>query len=91
MDGDAPANARLRTLIHECAHALGIDYASHARAQAEVMVETVTLLAASRFGLAVAGETIPYVSGWGEDGALKRSPSSPRRSTGSPAGSRTCC
>jgi hypothetical protein len=35
------------------------------------MVETVTLLAASTVGLAVGGETIPYVSGWGEDGALE--------------------
>lgn len=71
VDADAPANARLRTLIHECAHALGIDYQRHSRAQAEVMVETVTLLAASTVGLAVDGETIPYVSGWGEDGALE--------------------
>ena len=71
VDADAPANARLRTLIHECAHALGIDYASYSRAQAEVMVEMVTLVAASTVGLAVDGETIPYVSGWGEDGALE--------------------
>ena len=71
VDADAPANARLRTLIHECAHAMGIDYESYSRPQAEVMVETVTLLAASTVGLAVDGETIPYVSGWGEDGALK--------------------
>jgi len=71
VDADAPANARLRTLIHECAHAMGIDYESYSRPQAEVMVETVTLLAASTVGLAVDGETIPYVSGWGEDGALE--------------------
>ena len=71
VDAEAPANARLRTLIHECAHALGIDHRSYSRAQAEVMVETVTLLAASTVGLAVDGETIAYVSGWGEDGALE--------------------
>ena len=71
VDADAPANARLRTLIHECAHAMGIDYESYSRPQAEVMVETVTLLVASTVGLAVDGETIPYVSGWGEDGALE--------------------
>jgi hypothetical protein len=71
VDAGAPANARLRTLIHECAHALGIDYRSYSRAQAEVMVETVTLLAASTVGLAVDGETVPYVSGWGEEGALE--------------------
>ena len=71
VDGDVPANAQLRTLIHECAHALGIDYRRYSRAQAEVMVDTVTLLAASSVGLRVDGETIPYVSGWGENGALE--------------------
>lgn len=35
VDADAPANARLRTLIHECAHAMGIDYRSYSRPQAE--------------------------------------------------------
>lgn len=71
VDAEQPANARLRTLIHECAHAMGIDYRSYSRAQAEVIVETVTLLAASTVGVAVDGETVPYVSGWGEDGALE--------------------
>ena len=71
VDAGVPANAQLRTLIHECAHALGIDYEQYSRAQAEVMVDTVTLLAASAVGLAVDGETIPYVSGWGEHGALE--------------------
>lgn len=41
-----------------------------ARAQAEVIVDTVTLIASSSIGLAVGGESIPYVAGWGEDGAL---------------------
>ncbi len=66
-----PANAQLRTLIHECAHALGIDYQRYSRAQAEVMVDTATLIAASAVGLAVDGETIPYVAAWGEAGALE--------------------
>ena len=35
------------------------------------MVDTVTLVAASAVGLAVDGETVPYVSGWGEHGALE--------------------
>lgn len=71
VDASVAPNAQLRTLIHECAHALGIDYQRYSRAQAEVMVDTVTLLAASSVGLAVDGETIAYVSGWGEDGALE--------------------
>jgi len=71
VDAAVPANAQLRTLIHECAHALGIDYERYSRAQAEVIVDTVTYLAAASVGLAVDGETIPYVAGWGEDGALE--------------------
>jgi hypothetical protein len=48
-----------------------VDYKSYSRAQAEVMVDTITLLAASSVGLAVDGESVPYVAGWGEDGALQ--------------------
>ncbi len=35
------------------------------------MVDTVTLLVSSAVGLAVDGETVPYVAGWGENGALE--------------------
>jgi len=71
VDQQAPGNARVRTLIHECAHALGVDYEHYTRAQAEVIVDTVTFLVSASAGLAVDGETIPYVAGWGENGALE--------------------
>jgi hypothetical protein len=71
VDADVSANAQLRTLIHECAHALGVDYQRYSRARAEVIVDTVTLVAASGVGLRVDGETVPYVAGWGESGALE--------------------
>jgi hypothetical protein len=41
VDADAPANARVRTLVHESIHALGVDYQQYPRAQAEVIVDTV--------------------------------------------------
>lgn len=44
---------------------------SATRAQAKVIVDTVTFVAASRVGLAVDGESIPYVARWGEDGELE--------------------
>ncbi len=69
VDADAPGNARLRTLVHEVAHALGVGYAEYGRARAEVIVDTVTYLACASAGLDVSGESIPYVAGWGEDGA----------------------
>lgn len=70
VETSLPANGRLRTLIHETGHALGIDCERYSRAQAEVIVDTVTFIASSSIGLAVGGESIPYVAGWGEDGAL---------------------
>jgi hypothetical protein len=71
VDADGPANARLRTLLHETIHALGVDYQHYPRAQAEVIVDTTTLVVLGGLGLDVSGETVPYVAGWGEDGALE--------------------
>jgi len=70
VDTNGPANARLRTLVHEAIHALGVDYQHYTRAEAEVIVDTTTLVVLGGPGLDVSGETVPYVAGWGEDGAL---------------------
>jgi N-terminal domain of anti-restriction factor ArdC len=70
VDSDVAPNARLRTLVHEAIHALGVDYQQYPRAQAEVIVDTTTLVVLGGLGLDVSGETVPYVAGWGEDGAL---------------------
>jgi len=70
VESTAPANGQVRTLVHEVVHALGVDYAKYSRAQAEVIVDTTTLIVLSGVGLDTSGETIPYVAGWGESGAL---------------------
>lgn len=70
VNANLPANARVRVLVHEIAHALGIGYADRGRARAEVMVDCVTYIVCGRVGLDTSGESIPYVAGWGEDGAL---------------------
>jgi hypothetical protein len=70
VDADQPPNARLRTLIHETIHALGVGYAEYGRERAEVIVDTATYVAAASVGLDVSGESVPYVAGWGETGAL---------------------
>src|SRR5205814_7806441 len=65
-------NAEVRTLIHEVAHALVGDVKEDfAYAYEEVIVESATYIAASAAGLDTGGESIPYVAGWGEDGALE--------------------
>jgi hypothetical protein len=58
-------------LVHELAHALGVGYEQFGRERAEVIVDTVTFIVCGSVGLDVGGESIPYVAGWGEDGALE--------------------
>jgi hypothetical protein len=57
--------------FHELVHALGVNYQTHTRSQAEVIVDTATLIILSGVGLDTSGETIPYVASWGETGALE--------------------
>ena len=68
VDAQAPPTAQLRTLVHETAHALGVDYERYSREQSEVLADTITFVTCSSVGLAVDGESIAYVAGWGEDG-----------------------
>jgi hypothetical protein len=56
--------------VHELAHALGIGYERYGRRRAEVLVDCASYIACGSVGLDIGGETIPYVAGWGEDGAL---------------------
>ena len=70
VDAGAPPNARLRTLIHETIHGLGVGYEQYGRERAEVIVDTATYIVCSSARLDVGGESIPYIAGWGEDGAL---------------------
>jgi hypothetical protein len=71
VDSGVAPNARLRTLVHEAIHALGVDYQQYPRAQAEVIADITTLIVLGALGLDVSGEAVPYVAGWGEDGALE--------------------
>ncbi len=68
---DRLANGQVRVLVHELAHALGVGYREFGRERAEVIVDTVTFIVCSSVGLDVGGESVPYVAGWGEDGALE--------------------
>jgi N-terminal domain of anti-restriction factor ArdC len=65
-----PANRQVRVLVHELAHAHGLTYDELGRERCEVLVDCVTYCVLGYVGLDVGGESIPYVAGWGEDGAL---------------------
>jgi antirestriction factor ArdC-like protein len=65
-----PANRHVRTLTHELAHAHGLGDEHYGRERAEVLVDSVTVCGLGSVGLDISGESIPYIAGWGEDGAL---------------------
>jgi len=65
------ANARVRVLVHEIAHALGVGYEDYGRRRAEVLVDTVTFVVCGSVGLDTSGSSVPYVAGWGESGELE--------------------
>ena len=56
-----PGNRRLRTLVHELAHALGIGYEHYGRRRAEVLVDCASYIVCGSVGLDIGGETIPYM------------------------------
>jgi antirestriction protein ArdC len=59
-------NGKVRTLVHELAHAHGVLYSDYPRADAEVIVETAAYIVCGALGLDTSGESVPYIAGWGE-------------------------
>jgi hypothetical protein len=70
INDELPANAQVRVLVHEIAHALGVGYSDYGRRRAEVLVDTVTFIVCGAVGLDTSGSSVPYVAGWGESGEL---------------------
>jgi N-terminal domain of anti-restriction factor ArdC len=70
-EGHSP-NARVRVLVHELAHALGIGYRDYGREAAETIVEAATFIVLAGQGFDVSAASVPYVAGWsGENGVDK--------------------
>jgi hypothetical protein len=70
INDELSANAQVRVLVHEIAHALGVGYSDYGRRRAEVLVDTVTFIVCGAVGLDTSGSSVPYVAGWGESGEL---------------------
>lgn len=70
VNATVSANAQVRVLVHEIAHALGVGYTEYGRRRAEVLVDTVTFVVCGSVGLDTSGSSVPYVAGWGEGGEL---------------------
>jgi hypothetical protein len=71
VDTGQAINGQVRTLVHELVHAQGVTYETHTRSVAEVIVDVTTMIVLGGVHLDVSGETIPYIAGWGEAGALE--------------------
>lgn len=63
-------NGKVRTLVHELAHAHGVTYKDYSRGEAEVIVETAATIVCGALGLDTSGESVPYIASWSEDGDL---------------------
>jgi antirestriction protein ArdC len=72
IDSELPANGKVATLVHELAHAHGIDYSRFNHAEAELIVESVACIVCGSFGLDTSGESVPYLAGWNPEQALER-------------------
>jgi hypothetical protein len=72
IDTALPANAKVTTLVHELAHAHGIDYQRFSRAEAELIVESVACIVCASAGLDTSAESVPYLAGWNPDQAVER-------------------
>ena len=66
-----PPNARVRVLVHELAHALGVGYEEFGRARAETVVDAVTYLVLRSAGLDVSCASVAYLASWGGQDAVK--------------------
>lgn len=72
VDEGLPANGKVATLVHELAHAHGIDYQRFSRAEAELIVESVACIVCGSVGLDTSGESVPYLAGWNPEQAAER-------------------
>jgi hypothetical protein len=65
---DLSGNGIIRTLIHELCHAYGnVNYTDYSREEAEVLVESATVMALGMAGFDVSEASVPYIASWGGD------------------------
>lgn len=68
INRNLPGNSIIRTLIHELCHAYGnVNYTDYTREEAEVLVESATVMTLGMVGFDVSDTSVPYIVSWGGD------------------------
>ncbi len=78
IDTALPANGQVTTLVHELAHAHGIDYQRFSRPEAELIVESVACIVCAGAGLDTSSESVPYLAGWNPEHRPRAHPAARR-------------
>jgi antirestriction protein ArdC len=67
VSDELSANATFSVLVHELAHAHGLGYRDHGRAECETIVEATTAIVLGSLGFDPSGFSIPYIATWARD------------------------
>ncbi len=67
VDPQLTPNAQISVLVHELAHAQGIDYSDYTRAESETIVEATTMIVLGALGFDTLSFSVPYIAGWVKD------------------------
>jgi hypothetical protein len=68
LNRNLSGNDTVRTLVHELAHAYGnVNYTDYSREDAEVLVESATVMALGLLGFDIREASVPYIAAWGGD------------------------
>jgi hypothetical protein len=68
MNKNLSGNELVRTLVHELCHAYGnVNYTDFTRDEAEVLVESATVMTLSILNFDVSKSSVPYIASWGGD------------------------
>jgi antirestriction protein ArdC len=70
LNQELAANGRVSVMVHELAHALGINY-DIGRDCAEVLAESVAFIVCGQIGLETKAASVPYIAGWGGEKTLE--------------------
>ena len=67
VDPQLAPNGQISVLVHELAHAQGIDYTDYTRAEAETIVEATNMIVLGALGFDTAAFSVPYIAQWAKD------------------------